>query len=119
MTTSAKRHISILRESPVPAKLMPTTVAPASVRRRILLLLLLGVDRPDDLVLPPVVQAFEVVLPGRVADVAVAPGLRFQALLVLRPEGVAAADAAAKAKSRAHGFHWPRFFAAALGLSLP
>jgi len=26
-----------------------------------------------------------------------------QALLVLRPEGVAAADAAAKAKSRAHG----------------
>jgi len=47
---------------------MPATVAPAAVRRRILLLLLLGVDRPDDLVLPPVVQAFEVVLPGRVAD---------------------------------------------------
>lgn len=54
--------------SPASPQLMPATVAPAAVRRRILLLLLLGVDRPDDLVLPPVVQAFEVVLPGRVAD---------------------------------------------------
>jgi len=56
---------------------MPPVGAPATVRRRILLLLLLGVDRPDDVVLPPVVKAFEVVLPGRVADVAVVPGLGF------------------------------------------
>ena len=75
---STKKHIStIFSAFSASPQLMPTTVAPAAVRRRILLLLLLGVDRPDDLVLPPVVQAFEVVLPGRVADEAVISGLRF------------------------------------------
>ena len=57
--------------------LMPPAVAAAAVRRCVLLLLLLGVDRPDDFVLPPVVEAFEVILPGRVADGAVVLSLRF------------------------------------------
>ena len=56
---------------------MSPAVTTATVRRRILLLLLLGVDRPNDFVLPPVVEAFEVVLPGRVADGAVVLSLRF------------------------------------------
>lgn len=56
---------------------MSPAVTAATVRRRILLLLLLGVDRPNDFVLPPVVEAFEVVLPGRVADGAVILSLRF------------------------------------------
>ena len=41
------------------------------------MLLLLGVDRPNDFVLPPVVEAFEIVLPGRVTDGAVVLSLRF------------------------------------------
>lgn len=49
----------------------------AAVCRCVLLLLLLGVHRPNDFVLPPVVEAFEVVLPGRVADGAVILSLRF------------------------------------------
>lgn len=49
----------------------------AAVCRCVLLLLLLGVDRPNDFVLPPVVEAFEIVLPGRVADGAVLLSLRF------------------------------------------
>lgn len=42
---------------------------------------------------------------GPTTKEAQAPRRRYthQALLVLRPEGIAAADAAAKAKSRAHG----------------
>ena len=56
---------------------MSPAVTTATVRRRILLLLLLGVDRPNDFVLPPVVEAFEVVLPGRVADGAGILSLRF------------------------------------------
>ena len=56
---------------------MPPAITTATVRRRILLLLLLGVDRPNNFVLPPVMEAFEVVLPGRVADGAVILSLRF------------------------------------------
>ena len=55
---------------------------------------------------------------GPTTKEAQAPRRRYthQALLVLRPEGVAAADAAAKAKSRAHGSS--RFYAFALSSKL-
>eukprot|EP00562_Extubocellulus_spinifer_P013865 CAMPEP_0178564332 /NCGR_PEP_ID=MMETSP0697-20121206/13571_1 /TAXON_ID=265572 /ORGANISM="Extubocellulus spinifer, Strain CCMP396" /LENGTH=68 /DNA_ID=CAMNT_0020197863 /DNA_START=114 /DNA_END=320 /DNA_ORIENTATION=+ len=61
----------------------------------LLLLLLLGIHRSDNLMFSPVVQTFKVILARRHANTAVVSFLRFQAFLVLRPEGVAPADAAA------------------------